>query len=227
MWVFETDHSEFFSEWQTYIMAILGLFKMTAAFHSVRQISLVALPPLRFPDLHRPVVGLGQSASKHGRRIFPHSTMRGLVCNGQLGQKWLWGSFAVTRSDTESIFQQQFGEYNGDDGSNSIYFESGTIVRLSHGRLVWNFLSWNWVLAGIIPFWIMLFILPGLYGLPLQLHNKVWSLIQCGEGIKEFFFKYFPHTSSLAGDLPQWLATFSISDTFSTKQIIFANTLSG
>ena len=30
-------------------MAILGLFKMTAAFHSVRQISPVALPPLRFP----------------------------------------------------------------------------------------------------------------------------------------------------------------------------------
>ena len=31
------------------------------------------------------------------------------------------------------------------------------------------------------------------------------------------------HTSSLASDLPQWLATFSISDTFPTKQIIFAN----
>ena len=31
------------------------------------------------------------------------------------------------------------------------------------------------------------------------------------------------HTSSLAGDFPQWLATFSISDSFSTKQIIFAN----
>ena len=31
------------------------------------------------------------------------------------------------------------------------------------------------------------------------------------------------HTSSLANDLPQLLATFSISDTFSTKQIIFAN----
>ena len=26
-----------------------------------------------------------------------------------------------------------------------------------------------------------------------------------------------------ASDLPQWLATFSTSDTFSTKQIIFAN----
>ena len=27
---------------------MLGLFKKTAAFHSVRQISLIALPPLRF-----------------------------------------------------------------------------------------------------------------------------------------------------------------------------------
>ena len=31
------------------------------------------------------------------------------------------------------------------------------------------------------------------------------------------------HTSSQASDLPQCLATFSISDTFSAKQIIFAN----
>ena len=34
-------------------------------------------------------------------------------------------------------------------------------LRTSHGRLVWNFLSWGWILAGIIPFWMMLFILPG------------------------------------------------------------------
>ena len=31
------------------------------------------------------------------------------------------------------------------------------------------------------------------------------------------------HTSSLASDLPQCLATFSISDTFSTKQTIFVS----
>ena len=31
------------------------------------------------------------------------------------------------------------------------------------------------------------------------------------------------HTSSLAGGLPQRLTTFSISDTFSTKQITFTN----
>ena len=37
-----------------------------------------------------------------------------------------------------------------------------------------NFLSWDWVLAGIILFWIMLFVLPGLYGLPHQLYNKVF-----------------------------------------------------
>ena len=32
-------------------MGILGLFKKTAAFHSVRQISFIALSPLCFPDL--------------------------------------------------------------------------------------------------------------------------------------------------------------------------------
>ena len=31
---------------------MLGLFKKTAAFHSVRQISFIALPLLRFPDLY-------------------------------------------------------------------------------------------------------------------------------------------------------------------------------
>ena len=36
-----------------------------------------------------------------------------------------------------------------------------------------NFLPWDWVLAGIILFWIMLFILSDLYGLPHQLHNQV------------------------------------------------------
>ena len=37
----------------------------------------------------------------------------------------------VTRSDSESIFQQQFGEYHGYNGCYSIYFDSSTIVRLS------------------------------------------------------------------------------------------------
>ena len=31
---------------------MLGLIKKTAAFHSVRQISLIALPPLRFPAVN-------------------------------------------------------------------------------------------------------------------------------------------------------------------------------
>ena len=35
-----------------------------------------------------------------------------------------------TRSDSESIIQQQFGEYHGYDGCYSIYFDSRTIVRL-------------------------------------------------------------------------------------------------
>ena len=50
---------------------------------------------------------------------------------GNFGQERLCGSFAVTRSDSESIFQQQFGEYHGYDGCYSIYFDSSTIVRLS------------------------------------------------------------------------------------------------
>ena len=74
-------------------------------------------------------------------------------------------------------------------------------LRTSHGWLVWNFLSWDWVLAGIIPFWTTLFILLGLYGLPLQLHDKVLEFDsmkhKCGEGIKELFFKYFPYRRKL------------------------------
>ena len=54
------------------------------------------------------------SASNHGRRTFLYSAMRELVCNGQL---WARGSSEVRRSGSESIFQQQFGEYHGDDGS--------------------------------------------------------------------------------------------------------------
>ena len=37
----------------------------------------------------------------------------------------------LTRPDSESIFQQQFGEYHGYDGCYSIYFGSSTIVKLS------------------------------------------------------------------------------------------------
>ena len=46
--------------------------------------------------------------------------MRELVCNGQL-----WAKVAQpvgARSDSESIFQQQFGEYHGDDVCYSIDF---------------------------------------------------------------------------------------------------------
>ena len=67
---------------------------------------------------------LDHSASKHGRRTFLCSAMRELVCNGQL-----WAR--VTRSDSESIFQQQFREYHGDDRCYSIYFDNSTRVRIS------------------------------------------------------------------------------------------------
>ena len=66
-----------------------------------------------------------QSASKHGRRTFPNGAMRELVSTGNFGQKRLKGSYS------ESIFQQQFGEYHSDDGCCSIYFDSSTIVKLS------------------------------------------------------------------------------------------------
>ena len=37
------------------------------------------------------------------------------------GRTIMKGSFLVTRSDSESVFQQQFGENHGDDGCYSIY----------------------------------------------------------------------------------------------------------
>ena len=37
----------------------------------------------------------------------------------------------VKVSDSESIFQQQFGEYHGDEGCYSIHFDSSTIIMLS------------------------------------------------------------------------------------------------
>ena len=64
-------------------------------------------------------------------------------------------------------------------------------LRTSHGRLVWNFLSWDWVLAAIIPFWIMLFILPGLHGLPLQLHYKVFKFNSMWRRNKRILFQIF------------------------------------
>ena len=39
--------------------------------------------------------------------------------------------FVVTRSDSESNCQQQFGESHGDDGCYSIYFDSSTCNRLA------------------------------------------------------------------------------------------------
>ena len=57
-----------------------------------------------------------QSALKHGRRIFLYSAMGELVCSGQLWARAALKQLPVTRSDSESIFQQQFGEYHGYDG---------------------------------------------------------------------------------------------------------------
>ena len=43
----------------------------------------------------------------------------------------LRGSSVFTKSDSESIFQQQFGENHGDGGCYSIYFDCDTIFWLS------------------------------------------------------------------------------------------------
>ena len=64
-------------------------------------------------------------------------------------------------------------------------------LRTSHGQLIWNFLSWDWVLAPIIPFSIMLFMLPVLYGLPFQLHNKVFKINSMWRGNKRIIFQIF------------------------------------
>ena len=48
-----------------------------------------------------------------------------------LGKSGSEAASQLTRSDSESTFQQQFGEYHGYGGCYSIYFDSSTIVRLS------------------------------------------------------------------------------------------------
>ena len=63
---------------------------------------------------------------------------------GNFGQERILGSFAVTSSDSDSIFQQQFGENHGDDSCYSIYFDSSTIVWLS-GLLQTKSLEWRYL----------------------------------------------------------------------------------
>ena len=45
-----------------------------------------------------------------------------------LGKSGSEAAFGVTRSDSESIFQQQFGEYHGYDGCYSVYYGSQYIL---------------------------------------------------------------------------------------------------
>ena len=71
-------------------------------------------------------------ALKTRAAYFPtYSAMRKLICNGQHWARAVIESFVVTRSDSESIFQQQFGENHGDDSCYLIYFDSGTILWIS------------------------------------------------------------------------------------------------
>ena len=67
-----------------------------------------------------------------------------------------------------------------------------------------NFLSWDWVLAGIIPFSIMLFILPGLYGLPLQLRDKVFKF----NSFQVFSIQKITDMLSLSHDLSLYTKLF-------------------
>ena len=48
-----------------------------------------------------------------------------------LGKSGSEAASKFTRSDSESIFQQQFGEYHGYNDCYSIYFDSSTIDGLS------------------------------------------------------------------------------------------------
>ena len=78
--------------------------------------------------------GSHQSFLKHGRRTFV-ARWKNWYAAGNFGQKRLRSSFAVIRSDSESIFQQQFSEYHGYDGCYSIYFDSSTQVYYKKSRM--------------------------------------------------------------------------------------------
>ena len=75
--------------------------------------------------------GLTRAFQNTGGALSCIARLKNWYVTGNFGQKRLLGSIVVTRLDSESTFQQQFGEYHGDDGCYSIYFDSSTIVRLS------------------------------------------------------------------------------------------------
>ena len=66
----------------------------------------------------------GYEFARHGGALSYIAQWENWYAAGNFGQEQLRGSFAVTRSDSESIFQQQFGEYYEYDGCYAIYFDS-------------------------------------------------------------------------------------------------------
>ena len=84
-----------------------------------------------------------QSASKQGQLTFPCSAMRELwYAMGNFGQEWFQGSFAFTRSDSESIFQQQFGENHRDDSCYYLTWPRGRVKSRIHDRLGAKSANW-------------------------------------------------------------------------------------
>ena len=66
-------------------------------------------------------LGLVRALQNTGGALSYIARRENWYATGNFGQERLRGSSAITRSDSESIFQQQFGEYHGDGGCYSVY----------------------------------------------------------------------------------------------------------
>ena len=86
-------------------MAILGLFKMTAAFHSVRQVSPVALPPLRFPESDR--VTKLCSAADSDERLF-WKLLKGQKSSSQMSAFLVNGSLITDINEIRNMWADPF-----------------------------------------------------------------------------------------------------------------------
>ena len=89
------------------------------------------LKQVKTSDFWRAVMPFTRALQNTGGALSYTVRWENWYATGNVGHKRLRGSFAVTRSDSESIFQQQFGEDHGYEGCYSIYFDSSTIIRLS------------------------------------------------------------------------------------------------
>ena len=62
------------------------------------------------------------------RSVYPNSKETRMERTGMQRATLGKSGSVVTRTASESDFQKQFGEYYGDDGCHSIYFDSSPIV---------------------------------------------------------------------------------------------------